>query len=137
MDSGSVANVTHPVNIPDGVRIEPNLTGKHFNGAGGETIQKHGDCLTLMKGEMGEVGCRWQVADVIRPLNSVSQVTGPTEGPGEHDVLFNNKRCVVVPPGVVDRVLQELRPIAEYPRVGGLYVAEMTLSPFPRQGLNQ
>ena len=135
MDSGGVYSVTHPATTPDGVKIEPNVTGKHFIGAGGETIHKHGDCITMMRGERGAVGCRWQVADVTRPLHSVSQIAGPVEGPGEHDVLFNNKRCVVMPPGVVDRVLQELQPIAEYPRVGGLYIADMTLSGSTRRGL--
>ena len=134
MDSGSVANVTHPVTIPHGTQVEPNHTGTHFTGAGGDTIIKHGKCLTMMKGEHGQVGCNWDVADVTRSLNSVSQVTGDYDGPGEHDVLFNNKTCVVVPPGVVNAILKQLRPIAEYPREGGLYVAEMTMSSFTRPG---
>ena len=134
MDSGSVANVTHSETIPDGVEIVPNTSGKNFAGAGGETIKKHGSCLTKMLGEHGYVGCRWQVADVTRPLNSVSMVAGPYEGPGEHDVLFNNKRCVVVPPGIVEEVMKRVKPVAEYPRVGGLYVADMTMSSFTRRG---
>ena len=134
MDSGSVANVTHPITIPEGADVTPNTSGDNFVGAGGETIAKHGSCLTMMTGQHGQVGCRWQVADVTRPLNSVSQVTGPREGPGEHDVLFNNQTCVVVPPGVVKEVLRQIRPLAEYPRDGNLYVAEMTMSSFTRQG---
>ncbi len=134
MDSGSVANVTHPITIPDGTNVAPNTSGENFSGAGGETIIKHGSCLTMMTGQHGQVGCQWQVADVTRPLNSVSQVTGPYDGPGEHDVLFNNQTCVVVPPGIVKQILQQVKPLAEYPRDGNLYVAEMTLSSFTRQG---
>ncbi len=134
MDSGSVANVTHPITIPDGTNVAPNTSGENFSGAGGETIIKHGSCLTMMTGQHGQVGCQWQVADVTRPLNSVSQVTGPYDGPGEHDVLFNNQTCVVVPPGIVKQILQQVKPLAEFPRDGNLYVAEMTLSSFTRQG---
>ena len=114
--------------------MQPNKTGKHFVGAGGERITKHGKCITMMTGEHGKVGCRWQLADVTRPLYSVSRIAGPEDGPGDHDVLFNNKRAVVVPPGVVEKVLQSVKPVAEYKRSGGLYLAEMTLSDFVRQG---
>ena len=49
-------------------------------------------------------------------------------------VLFNNKIGVVVPPGVINKILKKITPIAEYPREGGLYCADMTLSGFTRQG---
>ncbi len=55
-----------------------------------------------MEGEGGKCACRWQVADVTRPLHSASEITGPEEGPGVQDVLFSNKRCVVVPPGILE-----------------------------------
>ena len=50
--------------------------------------------------------------------------------------MFNNKRGVVVPPGVVEKVLKmlDIEPITEYQRDGGLYIAEMELSDFIRQG---
>ncbi len=56
MDSGAVSSVTHPITIPDDTSIAPNNTGKHFVGAGGETIEKFGTCLTLLEGEAGVVG---------------------------------------------------------------------------------
>ena len=49
-------------------------------------------------------------------------------------MLFNNERCVVVPPGVVEAVWRHDQAVAEYKREGNLYFAEMTLSPFQRQG---
>ena len=54
---------------------------------------------------------------------------------GRQGVIFSNKKCVVVPPGVVERILATVTPLAEYTRTGGLYLAEMTMSSFARQGL--
>ena len=71
------------------------------------------------------------------PLHSVSQITGPADGDGNMDVLFNNKRCVVVPPGVVEAVMKQLgEPIAEYERDGNLYLSTFTMSDFVRPGQN-
>ena len=69
-----------------------------------------------------------------RPLHSVSQITGPIDGDGNHDASFNNKVCVVVPPGVVDAIIRQIEPIAQYRRAGGLYIANCTLSDFIGQG---
>ena len=103
-DSGAVANVIHPDMLPDDVEFVPNTTGFHFVNAQGGVIQKFGSCKTVMKGERGPVGCGWQAADVARALHSVSQTTGEPEDP-KQDVLYNASRCVVVPPGVVDYIL--------------------------------
>jgi hypothetical protein len=133
MDSGSCRNVTHPRTLPTGVKQVPNTSGKHFSGAGGEVIEKFGECVTSLESRYGKVGCRWNLADVTRPLHSVSQIAGPADGEGHHDVLFNNKRCVVVPPGVLDAVMKQLgEPIAEYERDGNLYLSTFTMSDFVR-----
>ena len=139
MDSGAVKHVTHPSTLPSGAIITPNNTGRHFSGAGGETIEKYGDCMTTMTTTTGtEIAMPWNVACVARLLHAVSQVTGPADHPtGKHDVLFNNKRCVVVEPGVVEYILQHVKSIAEYPREGDLYLAEMQLSTFGRQDLKR
>ena len=63
----------------------------------------------------------WNAADVARPLHAVSQVTGPADKPsGKHDVLFNNKRRVVVEPGVVEYILQPVKLMSECAREGDL-----------------
>ena len=134
MDSGSCRNVTHPKTLPAGVKVTPNTSGKHFSGAGGEVIEKFGECITNIESSHGVVGCRWNVADVTRPLHSVSQIAGPYDGDGDHDILFNNKRCVVVPPGVVEAVMQHVDTVAEYHRDGNLYLSDFTVSDFVRQG---
>ena len=138
MDSAAVDNVIGPDDLPAGVEPSGNTSGKHFVGANGSHIRKYGTCDLLMEGEFGEFGCRWQVADVTRPLNSVSKVTGPQEHPtGKQDVLFNNKRCVVVAPGVVEWIMKHIDAVAEYKREGGLYLADLVMSGFPRPGAGQ
>ena len=139
MDSGSVASVINPEHLPSGVSIKPNTSGRHFTGAGvGSIIKKHGSCVTACKGTVGvPFGCKWQAADVARPLQSVSDTCGPCDGPGVHDVLFNNRKCYVVPPGMVDEIMTRVKPIVEYDRVGGLYLADLTLSSFGRQDVTQ
>jgi len=137
MDSGSCRNATHPKTLPSGVKVTPNTSGKHFPGAGGEVIEKFGACMTTLEGPHGQVGCRWNVADVTRPLHSVSQIAGPYDGTGNQDVLFNNKRCVVVAPGVVEAIMKQISPVAEYHRDGNLYLSDFTMSDFVRQGQDE
>jgi len=135
MDSGSCANVAHQDDMPKGSIIEPNLEDKHFSGAGGDRIRKHGTCRTKCVGAAGEFITDWSVAEVTRALHSVSKVTGPEDHPiGHHDVLFNNKRCCVVPPGIVELIMTTVKAIAEYKRSGGLYLADIKMSSFARQG---
>ena len=136
MDSGAVANVIHPEELPCDCSPTPNTTGKHFTGAGGSRIEKFGQCMAKLRGQHGSVGCDWSLADVSRPLHSVSQVCGPADGPGKQDVLFNNKRCVVVPAGIVEEICRRVDIAAEYPREGNLYVGEFDMSSFTLQGAN-
>ncbi len=125
--------MTHPKTLPSSVKIEPTITGKHSSAAGGDVIEKSGECMTTLEGQHGRVGCKWNVAEVTRPLHSVSQITGPADGDGKCDILFNNKRCVVVPPGVLEAVMKQIgEPIAEYQREGNLYLGSFTMSDFVR-----
>ena len=139
MDSGAVKHVTHPSTLPSGVKIIPNTTGKHFSGAGGEVIERYGSAQALLTTAEGrEIVIDTNVAEVSRPLHAVSQVTGPADHPtGKQDVLFTNKRCVVVQPGVVEHILKYIKPIAQYDRDGNLYLATMTVSDFVRPGPGQ
>ena len=74
------------------------------------------------------------MADVTRPLNSVSETCGPADGDGRQDVLFTNKKCYVVPPGVVAEIMKKTKSVVEYDRSGGLYLADIEMSSFIRQG---
>ena len=133
--SGSCANVAHPDDMPKGATIEPNVDDKHFSGAGGDRIKKYGTCKTKCTGSAGEFTTDWSCAEVTRALHSVSKIAGPEDHPtGFQDVLFNNKRCCVVPPGIVELIMSKVKAVAEYKRSGGLYLADITLSSFARQG---
>ena len=90
-----------------------------------------------MKG-CNQARCKWSVVDTVRPLHAVSQMCGPKDhDTGHDDVLFTNKRCVVVPAGVVDHIMKHVAPVAEHPRESNFYSAEMVMSGFARQGLKQ
>ena len=135
MDSGSVANVIHPDDLPAGVEVTENLTGKHVSGAGGYFIKKYGSCSTINQTKGGgKFGTRWDVAVITRPLNSVSETCGPADGEGRQDVFFANKKCCVVPPGVVDETMTGTKSVVEYDRSGGLYLADIEMSSFIRHG---
>jgi hypothetical protein len=134
VDPDSVAHVVHPKYLQPHFVPEPNTTGTHFTGAGGDMIEKFGTCLTELLGEHGTIGCNWDLAGVSRALHSVSKVCGPEDGAGKQDIIFNNTRAVVVPPGVLDAVMKHVEAIAEHKREGSLYFAEMTMSSFRRQG---
>ena len=134
MDSAAVNNVIHPEELPQSVEYTPNEIGKHFVGANNAHIENFGACQTLLTSKHGDVGCDWCLVDVTRPLHSVAKVIGPKEGPGKQDVLFDNERCVVVAPGTVKKIMQHLKPVAEYEREGNLYLVDMTLSRFRRPG---
>ena len=134
LDSGATTHVTLKDAIPGGAEIVPNESGLHFTGPDGGTILKHGTAVTNMKGQHGTAALKWSVADVSKTLQSVSQTTGDPEGDGDYDVLFNNRKAVIVPAGVVNTILEQMKPVAEYKRRGNLYVAQVELSGFARQG---
>ena len=119
--------------LPEGV--EPTgPVGKPFKNASDGDIKKFGKCDLLMKNGNTKVGGRWTACEVIRPLQSVSATAGPEDGPGEQDVLFNNRLGVVMPPGVVKKLLWRIKPVMRYERGGNLYLAQLRMSSFIRQG---
>ena len=52
-------------------------------------------------------------------------------------MLLNNEKCYVAALGVVKKIMESISAIAEYEREGNLYIGEMTMESFHRQGLNQ
>ena len=133
MDSGAVANVINPNDLPDDVTPAGNPGGKCYYGADGTPIARYGHADTTCQGKAGTVICRWQTADVTKALQSVSMVCGPADQPGRQDVLFNNDCCYVVPPGIVEQIIKSTKPVAVYPRCGNLYMADVEVSSFARQ----
>ena len=49
-------------------------------------------------------------------------MTGPKDGPGKQDVLFDNEVCVAVSPGTVKEILKRIKPMMRYQREGDLYI---------------
>jgi hypothetical protein len=137
MDSAAADHVVDPEELPADAEFEPNTTNNHFVGANDSHIERFGSCKTIMNGKHGRVGCNWQLAAVSRALHSVGVVCGPKVGPAKQDVLFNNEKCFVVAPGIVKKLMEHCKAVAEYDREGNLYIGEMTIESFHRQGLEQ
>jgi hypothetical protein len=133
VDSGATDNVIPLDDLPEGVELQ-GPPGPPFSDAQGGAIQKFGKCVTLLENAQTKVGVAWTACAVTRPLQSVSKTTGPEDGPGVQDVMFNNKIGVVMPPGLLNLLLKHIKPVASYPRRGGLYVGDFEVSSFQRQG---
>ena len=68
----------------------------------------------------------------------MAEVCGPIgHESGHQGVVFYNKTCFVVPPGVVAAIMKHVTAVAEYPREGNLYLAEVELSSFTRPAQDQ
>ena len=137
IDSGSVASVINPNSLPNNLDFKPNVTGRHFKGANESHIENYGSCLTSLRDDKckSNVSCDWSLAEVARPLHAVVKITGTPEHP-KQDVLFTAGRCVVVPHGCVEKIMESTKPILQYDREGDLYVATLTVSAgFPRPGV--
>ena len=132
-DSVAVTHVIHPSQLTAGC-VPTGANNDHFTGAGGEHIERFGEVDTTLTSSHGATSCAWDCADVSRALHSIAKITGAEHGDGVHEVLFTNRRAVVVPAGFVDKILQRTIPILEYNRVGNLYLAEVKLSSVTRQG---
>ena len=84
-----------------------------------------------------------QVAEVCRPLHSVSKIC---DGAGDvhHEMLFMQDQAVVVPAGTFSKFMEKekVKIITTYPRRGGLYVQKVKVRDpsagngvsFPRPG---
>ncbi len=108
-------------------------------GANGGTIVNHGVTDTMMTPEPGkgqDVRCRWECADVTRPLVS----TGVTCDSG-YEVLHTATEACVVPSGTLSKFLGSVNVVQRYTRSGkGLYTTKMQMRAakpgFTRQSKN-
>ncbi len=144
IDSGAVAHVVGPSQLPGSITVEQPEHGKlrNFVAANNGKIKNFGKANVRMELDTGnEINNTFQVADVSRPLHSVGVIADTKK-----EVLFTSGEAVVVPEGALSKFLGAIRQIAKYPRKGGLYVAKMkaknpnpkpkptTASTFGRQG---
>ena len=114
-------------------QLEVGLTGlsSHFVGVSDEHIEHYESCETVIRGSHSDVVTMWQCADVSPALHSVSAMTGPVEGRGRHDTMFNQKIGVVVPAGVATKILERSKPAGQYECWGGLHSADVAVSSPP------
>jgi len=120
-DSGAVTHVTPPETIPRGAVIDTSSGGRDFVAANNGRIKNHGSASVELVPSDGRVAnCEFRVADTNRTLHSTSQTCD-----SGHEVLYMAKGAVVVPAGTLSKHLMKRDVRAQYPRKGGLYVAEM------------
>ena len=129
-DSGCVANVAGPDDIPSSVEVAhpPGKRVRGFVAANGSDMENYGEANVRMVAEDGSSFLNsFTVTDVTRPLHATSQTCDSTSErcPDGHEVLFTKGEATVVPAGALSRFLGNIRHIATYPRRGGLYVAKM------------
>ncbi len=137
MDSGAVDHVINPEDLPANVVPSGAVGDEHYVGANNSKIKRYGEAVTNCAHAGGSFGMKWNCAAVSRPLNSVSKIAGPMGPVGKQDVLFDNSSCYIVQPGVVKAIMKVIKAVAEYPREGNLYLADLALTSFVGQGLEQ
>ena len=142
-DSGAVDHVCGPDSIPGSIILRQRSDGKktkNFISASGGSIKNHGAAsVNLITEEGNVINNIFQVADVCRPLHSVSKTCD--QG---NDMVFTDTEGIVLPKGLLSALIATLqhKVIARYPRRGGLYVAKMrardpAMSSFARQGSDE
>jgi len=134
LDSGACRSCLGPDDLPAGVEPSGNPTGASFVGANNSPIKRYGEAITKCRHAKGSFGTTWQVAAVTRPLAAVSQTCGPMDKPGRQEVIFTNQTSYILPPGAAAEIIKRFKPVAEFPREGNLYLAELELSSFAGQG---
>ena len=130
LDSGCCNHVLPAEAIP-GYEIEESpgsRRGVNFVVGNGEVVPNEGQAHLNLVADTGDGGSQpikstFQVADLTRPLMSVSQICARG-----HKCVFEGEQAMVIS--------QEGRTVCRFQRQGGLYVAQMKLkspSPFTRQ----
>ena len=133
-DSGAGDNVASKADAP-GYKVKESVSsrrGGNFVGAGGHRMRNKGEMLLPLEapgwpGKTHPVDAMFQVADVCRPLFSVSRICDR----GNNRMIFDREKAVVKNP--------KGQALCVFKREGNLYVAQMRVrnpkhSSFGRQG---
>jgi hypothetical protein len=120
-DSGAVDHVAGPDDIPACVDVIRTRV-RNFVGPTGKPIEHHGEALVHLVNETGKtIGSIFQIANVVRPLHSVSKICDE-----KHEMLFTATEATVVPAGTLSKFLASLKSTSVvYHRKGGLYVTKV------------
>ena len=138
-DSGAVDHVAGPGDIPGSALVVANEDTRDFRSANNGVIKNHGQAIIELQQDGGAImTSAVQVADVSRPLHSVSKICdGPGGDEHEKEMLFMKGEAVVVPAGTFSRLLASITPLVRYKRSGGLYVAKMKARAKPASGFTR
>ena len=103
-DSGAVDHVAGPDDIPGCVEVKRTRV-RNFVGPTGKPIEHHGEALVHLVNETGRViGSVFQIANVVRPLHSVSKICDE-----KHEMLFAATEATVVPAGALSKFLASIK----------------------------
>ena len=122
-DSGCVDHTCNEDDIPKSIKPEvpKDRPLRHFVNASGGRIKNHGKVVVDLQHENGDhTRNSFNVADVVRPLHSVSKICDT-----EKEMLFTDTEAYVVPKGTFSDLIASVRVFAKYPRKGGLYTAKV------------
>jgi len=119
-DPGAVDHVAGPDDIPGSVEVKRTRV-RNFVGPTGKPIEHHGEALVHLVNETGRViGSVFQIANVVRPLHSVSKICDE-----KHEMLFTATEATVVPAGALSKFLASIKGTVQYHRKRGLYVTKV------------
>ena len=119
-DSGAVDHVAGPDDIPGSVDIKRTRV-RNFVGPTGKPIERHGEALVHPIKETGKtIGSIFQIANVVRPLHSVSKICDE-----KLEMLFTATEATVVPAGTLSKFLASIKGTVKYHRKGCLYVTKV------------
>ena len=119
-DSGAVDHVAGPDDIPGCIEVKRTRV-RNFVGPTGKSIEHHGEALVHLINETGRViGSVFQIANVVRPLHSVSKICDE-----KHEMFFTAAEATVVPAGTLSKFLASIKGTVQYQRKGGLYVTKV------------
>ena len=124
VDSGAADHVMPDRLLPDHAVVEGEAKrqGVAYTTADGSKIPNLGEKKVAYKTFEGHSACSmFQIADVRRAFLSVPRLTA-----SGHDVKFQDKGGVISHP--------ERQEVIHFKRQGGLYILDMWVAPFQRQG---
>jgi hypothetical protein len=139
-DSGDVDHVAGPDDIPGCIPVAKTRV-RNFIGPTGKPIEHHGEALLHLVNETGRIiGSVFQIANVVRPLHSVSKICDE-----KHEMPLTATESTVVPAGALSKFLASLKGTITYQRKGGLYVTKVKVkspgtsstSSFTRPGVSR
>ena len=130
MDSGASESVAPPTMCPhyDVVPSEGSMCGQEYMSASNDTIRNLGEqVLDVVSNEGVESKVKYQIADVSRPLNSITEICDAGGQQGQVVIFGRNGGAVVN---------LETGNQTPFQREDGVYVMSTWVKPkgFPRQG---